>query len=71
MRNRSMLLKTAGKKAGAALLAAAVTAGMLAGCGSEKDMIGGADGPGRIRDTVVPNPRPWSAKKPMAATTEP
>ena len=45
MRNRSMLLKTAGKKAGAALLAAAVTAGMLAGCGSEKDMIGGADGP--------------------------
>ncbi len=45
MRNRSMLLKTAGKKAGAALLAAAVTAGMLAGCGSEKDTIGGADGP--------------------------
>lgn len=44
MRNRSMLLKTAGKKAGAALLAAAVTAGMLAGCGSEKDTIGGADG---------------------------
>jgi len=40
-----MLLKTAGKKAGAALLAAAVTAGMLAGCGSEKDTIGGADGP--------------------------
>lgn len=45
MRNRSMLLKTAGKKAGAALLAAAVTAGMLEGCGSEKDTIGGADGP--------------------------
>lgn len=45
MRNRSMLLKTAGKKAGAALLATAVTAGMLAGCGSEKDTIGGADGP--------------------------
>ena len=45
MRNRSMLLKTAGKKAGAALLAGAVTAGMLAGCGSEKDTIGGADGP--------------------------
>ncbi len=41
MRNRSMLLKTAGKKAGAALLAAAVTAGG----GSEKDTSGGADGP--------------------------
>lgn len=32
---------------------------------------GGADVPVRIRDTVVPIPRPWSAIKPIVAITEP
>lgn len=46
MKNKSVMQKLTGKKAGACLLAAFMAAGMLAGCG--KDVIGGSDGPTAI-----------------------
>lgn len=45
MKNRSMMRKRMTKKAGAALFTALMAAGMLAGCGKQGDVIGGADGP--------------------------
>lgn len=44
MRNKSMLRKLTGKKAGVCLLAALAAAGMLGGCGKKEEVIGGADG---------------------------
>lgn len=44
MREKSMLWKTAGRKAGRIFLAAVTAAGLLAGC-QHADTIGGADGP--------------------------
>ena len=46
MKNKSMLQKLTGKKAGACLLAALTAVGMLSGCG--KEVIGGSDGPTSI-----------------------
>ncbi len=48
MRNKSMLQKKTGRKAGAVLLAMLMAAGVLAGCGKEAEVIGGADGPTSI-----------------------
>lgn len=45
MKNKCMVQKLTGKKAGVILLAALTAVGMLAGCGKSKDVIGGADGP--------------------------